>query len=124
MEDQYSKFPSDLHLLARLFDTPRDFNSLVEQVGILRSMLLRLIQEVEALRVQLEEKKVIDSQSHKQAAVQVMLGDRGGPGASPWRSFSYAGYLLGDEKYLRMLGLNDAEIEEFEQRAQHRQQLT
>lgn len=124
IDDKYSKLPADLQAMARLFDTATDQNHLANQVDILRSMLLRAIQEIESLKKVVLRSAIIDDQSYKQLHIQTILRDKGGPGPSPWRNYSFAPYIASEEEYLRSMGLNDQEIAQFKQDVANRQNLT
>lgn len=115
---------SDAHGRAlKLYWPPQSQPELVEQVAILKDMLLRLIQEVHALKQTLRDHNLLD-QFEKNVRESV-LNDQGGPGASPETRYTMFAYLLSDNLYMRtVVGLDDAEMERFEEQVRSQQALT
>ncbi len=123
-ENMFSNCSPELQALAKLFDNPTDLKKVGDQLEVLRSIVLRAIQEIESVKRVLQDTGVIDSTTYQKVILDSLLRDKGGPGATPWLGHTYYNYLMPEEQYLRTLGLNDNEIADFMEAAAFRQQLT
>jgi hypothetical protein len=108
----------------QIFNTDTSPAAQTKKLEALAHVVVSLAQEVETQRRLLEERGV-DPARYRAVREQVMLGDHGGPGAAPWRAYSYFKHTLDEEDFLRsVLGLDDAGIARFRANVKHREILT
>jgi hypothetical protein len=100
-------------------------DSLKLQVSALKSVMLRMFQEMQSLQMLLFEKQIVAPDEFNQKMKDVMLSDHSSAGPSPWQSHSYFTYLLSEDSYLRtVVGLNAQELNEFQENRETAKRLT
>jgi hypothetical protein len=89
----------------------RSPEELAKRLDAVVHTLMSLSQEVETLRLLLEERGGVDRAAYARVRELVMLGDLGGPGPEPWNKYSHYKHTLDPEAFMRLvLELDDAAI--------------
>jgi hypothetical protein len=123
-DDVFNGFPPELAKICKLHHPPTDLPELADRLEILRSIVFRSIQEIEALKRTITQHDAAAAEQHQRTIVETMLHDHSAAGPTPWRRHSYASYILSELEYLRWLGLTDEEVGEFNRSAQAKHQQT
>ena len=111
--------------LYQLFKKPKNLDELNGQVGILRSMVVSLIQDVDVLKSMLREKGLWDQIRYQSLRIDRMVGDHSGAGGAPFRHYSYFPYTLSEDDFLRhQFKLTDEELRDFKKKVEYVESLS